>query len=119
MTTYYKKAELRASLKAFVERSIEDAVKKGKLSQEFITLIKHNFLAKYVYFNRQKKTIEIGVNDSTHSSFYPSIKVYSYPVAEVARWLNDTYKETDGDLEFYGDILNKSDGFGSSQVILF
>lgn len=119
MITYLKKTELKASLNAFVEQSIKEAVKNGKLSQEFITLIKHNFLAKFVYYNKQKNTIEVGVNESTRPSFYPTIKVYSYPVGEAGKWLNETFKETDGDLEFYGEILNKSEGFGSSQVVLF
>lgn len=118
MITYYNKSELKASLNAFVERSIEEAVRTGKLSQEFITLIKHNFLAKFVFYNRENKTIEIGINESKGQGLYPDINVYSYPVNKASSWLKDSYTENKGDMEFYGEILNKSDGFGSSQVVL-
>lgn len=119
MTTYIRKSEVKASLSQFVQRSIEEGILVGKLPQEFIDLIKHNFCAKFVHYNKYKKTIEIGIKETKNPSLYPVIKVYSYPVNEAAKILQDSYKENDGDLEFYGTILNRSGGFSSSQVVVF
>jgi hypothetical protein len=118
MASYLNTNEIRLSLRQLVKQYVEQCETRQELTQEFISLIKHNFLAKYVYYNKQKKQIEIGIDESKSSESYPEIKVYKFPVSKAAKWVDKSFKNNSSDLEFYGKLLNRNDIFNSSDVIL-
>jgi hypothetical protein len=49
MASYLNTNEIRLSLRQLVKQYIEECETCQELPEEFISLIKHNFLAKYVY----------------------------------------------------------------------
>ncbi|HZJ36479.1 MAG TPA: hypothetical protein VFD29_07635 [Gillisia sp.] len=88
-------------------------------SEDFITLIKHNFLAKFVYYNKSDKSVEIGVEESSVSSTYPEIKVFVYNLTSGIDWLEKSFKTGKTNLEFYGKLLNKRRAFlKNAEVII-
>ena len=106
MTTYYNKSELQNSMKLMVDNYLKECKNCKELPQDFVDLIKHNFLAKFVCYNQEKNTIDVGVENNDSLSPYPDIQVYSYPV-NSKEWLNESFKDGKNDLDFYGRLLNR------------
>ncbi|TDN94953.1 hypothetical protein DET49_10319 [Salegentibacter sp. 24] len=118
MASYLNSNEIRLSLRQLVKQYVEECETCQELPEEFVSLIKHNFLAKYVYYNKQKKQIEIGIDASESPETYPEIKVYKIPVNKATKWLEKSFKDQQSDLEFYGRLLNRNAIFNSSDVVL-
>lgn len=118
MASYINQNEIKAALQQLVKKYVEECENCDRLPEEFISLIKHNFLAKYVYYNKEKKHIEIGIDESYSPETYPEIKVYKFPVNKAAEWLDKSFRKEQGDLEFYGRLLNKNEIFSASEVVL-
>jgi len=118
MASYLNTNEIRVSLQQLVKQYVEECETCQELPDEFISLIKHNFLAKYVYYNKQKKQIEIGIDESESPDTYPEIKVYKIPVNKACKWLDRSFRNQQSDLEFYGKLLNRNEIFNSSEVVL-
>jgi hypothetical protein len=118
MASYLNTNEIRLGLRQLVKQYIEECETCQELPEDFISLIKHNFLAKYVYYNKQKKQIEIGIDESDSPDTYPEIKVYKIPVIKASKWLDKSFRDQQGDLEFYGKLLNRNEIFNSPDVVL-
>lgn len=118
MASYLNTNEIRHSLQQLVKQYVEECETCQELPEEFISLIKHNFLAKYVYYNKQKKQIEIGIDEADSPETYPEIKVYKIPVSKATKWLDRSFRDQKSDLEFYGKLLNRNEIFNSSDVVL-
>ena len=117
--TYYKQAEIKASMKNLAHLYLADCKKSGVLSPDFKELIEHNFLAKFVCYNKTTHTIEIGIEDITgNDDFYPQINVYKYKLNSNKKWLEGSFKESLNDLTFYGKLLNRSKMNWDTEVIL-
>lgn len=114
MTLYVNQNEIQASLKVLVKQYIEECEQCQELPKEFVSLIKHNFLAKYVYYNKAKKHIEIGIEASNSPETYPDIKIYKFPIKKASDWLEKSFKTGEADLQFYGKLLHKS----ATEVVL-
>ena len=119
MTTYYKQAEIKASMKKLVDVYLADCKKSEVLSPDFIDLLKYNFLAKFVCYNESTQTIEIGIEDNSgNDDFYPQINVYKYKLNSSKKWLKPSFKEGLNDLTFYGKLLNRSKMNREADVVL-
>ena len=118
MASYLNTNEIRLSLRQLVKQYVEECESCQEAPEEFISLIKHNFLAKYVYYNKKKQQIEIGIDESESPDTYPEIKVYKFPINKAGKWLDNSFKDQQSDLEFYGKLLNRNDSFNSSEIVL-
>ncbi|MBI6119547.1 hypothetical protein [Salegentibacter maritimus] len=118
MASYLNTNEIRLSLQQLVKQYVEECESCKQLSDEFVSLIKHNFCAKYVYYNKDKQQIEIGIEASEAPDTYPDIKIYKFPVKKAVKWLDKSFKDQKRDLEFYGKLLNRNDNFNSSEIVL-
>lgn len=119
MTTYYKHAEIKASMKKLVDGFLNQCLTDGKLSEDFIDLVKHNFLAKYVCYNKNTKSIEIGIEDNSQDDdFYPEIQVFKFPLNKNRKWIERSFKDNMNDLMFYGKLLNRSNMNKEAEVVL-
>jgi hypothetical protein len=107
MTTYYNQEEIRIAMKGLAKNCLKDCLRDNKPSDDFINLIKHNFLAKFVYYNKLNRSVEIGVEESSVSSTYPEIKVFVYNLTSGIDWLDKSFKTGKTNLEFYGKLLNR------------
>lgn len=119
MATYLSTRELRSLLGASIKQYVEECLAKQQIPEELVELIKHNFYAKYVHYNKEFNTIEIGVNESkTRATAYPEIKVISFPIEETSKWVDATFIEGKGDLEFYAKIISRNDEELPREVVL-
>lgn len=118
MAVYIKVGEIQSSLGILVSEYVQDCIRNQKLSHELIELIRHNFLAKYVYFDKQKMTVEIGIHESEERrDYYPKMKVYTFPLDTATEWLGSSFKSGKADLEFYGRLLNNNRNQHQKQVV--
>ncbi len=113
-----KRTEIRDSLKKLITQYIEECTNCDKISDDFYNLLKHNFMAKFVFYNKEEKTIEIGINEGSEPTTYPKIKVFSFPVTKSTEWLDKSFKSNRTDLEFYGKLLNRGDILSASELTL-
>ena len=109
MTSYYNKFEIETAMKQIVADYLKECIECEELSEDFVDLIKYNFLAKYVSLDKTKQIIEIGIEDtSVATSHYPVIKIFSFPLDEFEnKWLDNSFKNEKEDLTFYGKLLNR------------
>ncbi|MFO8147538.1 MAG: hypothetical protein R6U03_09140 [Gillisia sp.] len=109
MTTYYNQNEILLTMRLLMKDYLNECLSNKKLSEDFIDLIKHNFLAKFVYYNPMKNVIEIGVEDpDSKTDSYPEINIFSFPVAGKTSWLDESLKKDKNDMTFYGKLLNRN-----------
>lgn len=107
MTTYYNQEEIRIAMKKLAKNCLMDCLRDNKPSEDFINLIKHNFLAKFVYYNKLDRSVEIGVEESSVNSTYPEIKVFVYNLSSGIDWLNESFRTGKSNFAFYGRLLNQ------------
>ncbi|MDN3596731.1 hypothetical protein [Zunongwangia endophytica] len=117
MASYLRTEEVKTSLRVLVNQYIEECKNCEVIPQDFIDLLRHNFLAKFVFYNKADKKIEIGINQGSEPSGYPNIKVFSFPVNDTD-WLDKSFKSDKNDLEFYGKLLNRNEVISSSELVL-
>lgn len=116
---YLKEGEIKSSLGSLVKYYVQECVETQEIPQQLVELIKHNFFAKYVTYNKLEKTIEIGINESKHRSLtYPHIKVYSFPLEKTSEWIDSSFKTGRGDLEFYGQLINMPHSLGKPEIVV-
>ncbi|MDT0677854.1 hypothetical protein [Autumnicola musiva] len=118
MVAYLETVEIESSLQILIHSYVKDCMEGKEMSEDFVELIKHNFLAKYVYYNREKEMIEIGVNHSKTRKSYPEIKVYSFPLAKAAEWVGKKFKTSQRDLKFYGTLINSRKCLKDPQIVV-
>ena len=117
MTTYYKQTEIQTAIDQLVEECLTECKRCEELPEGFVELIKHNFLAKFVCYNKDTKTIEIGVEDNSPDALYPKIKVYNYSL-NSRNWVKKSFKSDKNDLHFYGQLLNRNKSSRDAEVVL-
>jgi len=122
MVAYYNQREIKIEMRALIQDYLKSCTNCEVLPDDFVDLIKHNFLAKYVSYNPDLHSIEIGVEETgTPSSFlaYPKIKVYQYPLNDKKnKWLDKSFKTSKTDLAFYGRLLNKRNSISKNADVI-
>ncbi len=120
MTTYYNQSEILLTMRVLMKEYLKESLRNKELSEDFTELIKHNFLAKFVYYNPMENAIEIGVEDpNSKTDSYPEINIISYPLDGKTSWLDGSLKKNKNDMAFYGRLLNKNKLlFRDSEVIV-
>ena len=119
MATYLKEEEIRERLDSIIDKYVKECLNTGQLNPEFIELIKHNFYAKYVYYDPATEMVEIGINESKERSpGYPDIKVYHYAISETRQWLGTRVRTSRFDLEFYAGLISREQDSDSDIFLL-
>ncbi len=119
MAIYLTEKEIKVLLGSSVKTYVQESVEHEKISEELMLLLKHNFYAKYAFYDKKKRMIEIGVNESKRSSrTYPEIKLYSFPVDETLEWISESFHWERRDLEFYAKILSKKNDALPGEIVV-
>lgn len=119
MTAYFRRDEIEVQMQQLVISYAEECLSQGQINRDFIELIKHNFLAKYVLYDPKKKVVEIGINESGGSKgLYPNIKVHHFSIDKVQSWVGKSFKYSKGDLEFYGKLLAGNTSLRKPEVMV-
>lgn len=118
MAAYFNTNQLRTSLQELVKMYISECKECEELSQDCIDLIRHNFLAEFVVYNKKDNTIEVGINQSEKFDGYPEIEIYTFPLDDIGKKVDHSFKNNTEDLEFYGKLLGRRKGIGSNSVVV-
>lgn len=118
MAAYFNSNQLRTSLQELVKTYIAECKECNVLSQDCIDLLRHNFLAEFVIYNRSDNSIEIGMNKSEDFDGYPEIEIYTFPLEDIGKKVDYSFKNNNEDLEFYGKLIGRRKGIGSDSVVL-
>lgn len=109
MTSCYNQNEILLTMRKLIKGYLKESLRSKKLSEDFVNLIKHNFLAKFVYYNVTKNVIEVGVEDPhSDTDSYPKINIFSVPVTGATSWLVKSLKKDKNDITFYRKLLNRN-----------
>ena len=118
MAAYFNSNQLRNSLKDLVKTYISECKECNVLPEDCIDLLRHNFLAEFVVYNKQNNTVEIGMNKSDDFDGYPEIEIFTFPLKDIGKKVDHSFKNNHEDLEFYGKLIGRRKGIGSNAVIL-
>lgn len=112
MTSYQSRSEIQTQLKQLIPYQIEECRTCDVLPEALKNLIKHNFQASFVCYDKKTDTIEVGVKDQDENAIYPQITVHKFKLEEAVSKLGKTFRKSDADLRFYGKILAGHGTFG-------
>lgn len=119
MVAYFKAEEVKAALRILISQFVEDCKKNEELPRDFIELIKHNFYAKFAYYNKQKDVIEIGINETKGpGATYPTINIYSFPLNDTNDWMEKSFKSGSFHIAYYSQLLSKNNGGANREVVV-
>ena len=118
MAAYFNSNQLRTSLQDLVKQFVSECEGCNELSTDCMELLRHNFAAEFVMYNKASGKIEIGIDKSDDFTGYPEIEVYSFSLNEIGKKVDHSFKNNSEDLEFYGKLIGKRKGIGSNSVVL-
>lgn len=118
MAAYFNSNQLRSSLQELIKMYISECKECNELSKDCMDLIRHNFMAEFVAYNKKDHTIEVGINKTDEFDTYPEIEIYTFPLEEIGKKIDHSFKNNNEDLEFYGKIIGRRKGLGSNSVVV-
>lgn len=118
MAAYFNSNQLRSSLQELVKQFVSECQQCNELSRDCMELLRHNFAAEFVMYDKKNGNIEIGIDKSDDFTGYPEIEVYSFSLDEIGKKVDHSFKNNSEDLEFYGKLIGKRKGIGSNSVVL-
>lgn len=113
MTSYQSRNQIKTLLQEMIPAQISECQECDELPQALADLIMHNFQAKYVCYNKQSNTVEVGIEEQESTNSYSKITSQTFKLEEAATWLEKSFKTEEQDLRFYAQII-ASDGYASS-----
>jgi len=105
MTSYQSRNQIQHELQKLLPHQIEECKECDELPQALEDLIKHNFQATFVCYDKKTNTIEVGVEEEEAENSYPVITVHKFRLEEAVSQLRKTFRNSDPDLQFYGKLL--------------
>ena len=105
MTSYQSRKQIQRKLEEMIPEHVAECKKCDELPPQLEELILHNFQAKFVCYNKEKNTVEVGVEENESPTSYPTIKTRTFPLEETVSWITKTFKSDEQDLKFYGRLI--------------
>lgn len=105
MILYQSRNQIQHDLHKMLPHQIKECQECDALPAALELLIKHNFQATFVCYDKKTNTIEVGVEDQEEMNSYPKINVHKFSLEEAIAQVNKTLRTSDQDLKFYGRIL--------------
>ncbi|MGB7785171.1 MAG: hypothetical protein WBL27_03630 [Salinimicrobium sp.] len=105
MTSYQSRNQIRTELQRMLPSQIKECRECDELPSILHELIKHNFQASFVCYDKKNNTIEVGVEEQENEYTYPKINVHKFGLDEAVSKLNKSFRSSDHDLKFYGRLL--------------
>jgi len=81
-------------------------------------LIKHNFQASFVCYDKRTNNIEIGIKKQEIENSYPVITVHKVKLEEAISYLRKSFRKSDQDLKFYGKLLSGNSANEVDEIVL-
>ena len=119
MTSYQSRKQIKTLLEEMIPAQVSECERCDKLPQPLVDLIMHNFRAKYVCYNKDNNTVEVGIEEQESALHYPKITSQTFKLEEAVSWLGKSFKTEEQDLRFYARLI-ASEGYTNTidEVIL-
>ena len=105
MISYQSKNDIQNQLLNFLPHQIEECRECDELPQALEELIKHNYQATFVCYDKKSNCIEVGVEKEEEITAYPEITVHKIPLEKAVSQLGKSLRSSEQDLKFYGRLL--------------
>lgn len=114
MISYQSKNDIQNQVRNLLPYQVEECRKCDELPKALSELIKHNYQAAFVCYDKKSNCIEIGVEEEEDVTAYPEIKVHRIPLEKAVSQLGKSLRNSDPDLKFYGRLLA---GYGTANKV--
>ena len=118
MITYQSRNQIHADLRRMLPYQIEECKECDELPKSLEQLIRHNFQATFVCYNKKNNTIEVGVEKQEAVNSYPEITVHKFSLDEAVSKLAGTFRNKEQDLRFYGKLLATQNSVGPIEDVV-
>ncbi len=118
MTSYQSRNQIHSELQRMLPHQIEECKECDALPPALEELIKHNFQATFVCYDKRSNTIEVGIEEGEAVNSYPEITVHKFKLEEAVSQVKKTFRNSDPDLQFYGKLLAGNSRAGHVDVVL-
>lgn len=105
MTSYQSRNQIFSELEEMIPEQVKECKECDELPRSLEELIIHNFQAKFVCYNKEDETVEVGIEDYESMSSYPSIKTRTFPLDKAKNWIRKSFREEEPDPKFYGKLI--------------
>ncbi len=117
MTAYLTTKEIQTSLQTLIKEYIRQCKEDTKLCEDFKTLLKHTFKAKYVLINKEGK-IEIGIKNPDPNALYNNFRQENYALDEIEKVLNTKIQAAPkNQIKYYGNFINATKKSPAKEVV--
>ncbi|MHA6279696.1 hypothetical protein ACXYMT_05900 [Salinimicrobium sp. CAU 1759] len=114
MVSYQSKNEIQNQVRNLLPYQIKECRECDELPKALEELIKHNYQAAFVCYDKKSNCIEVGVEKEEEVTAYPEITVHKIPLKKAVSELAQSLRNDDLDLKFYGRLLA---GYGNANKI--
>ena len=104
MVSYQSKHDIQNQVRNLLPHQIKECRECDELPQALEELIKHNYQAAFVCYDKRSGCIEVGVEKEEEITAYPEIKVHKIPLEKAVFQLSKSLRTSDLDLKFYGRL---------------
>lgn len=105
MVSYQSKHDIQNQVRNLLPYQIKECRECDELPQALEELIKHNYQAAFVCYDKKSGCIEVGVEKEEEITAYPEIMVHKIPLEKAVSQLSKSLRTSDLDLKFYGRLL--------------
>lgn len=105
MTSYQSRNQILSKLEEMIPEQVKECKECDELPPSLEELIIHNFQAKFVCYNKEEGTVEVGIEEQEATDTYPKIKTRTFPLDEASTWIRKTFRKEEPDLKFYGKLV--------------
>ena len=118
MVSYQSKTDIKNQMRNLLPHQIKECRECDELPQALEELIKHNYQATFVCYDKKSNCIEVGVEKEEEITAYPEITVHKIPLDKAVAQLSRSLKTSDLDLKFYGRLLAGGNANKVDDVVL-
>lgn len=118
MTSYQNRSQIQQELQNLLPHQISECKECDEVPPALEELIRHNFNAAFVCYDKKTGHIEVGVEEKEDVTSYPEIVVHKFPLSEIPKKLKKTFRKSDLDLHFYARLLAKAGNRRVDEVVL-
>ena len=105
MVSYQSKNEIQNQVRNLLPYQIKECRDCDELPKALAEIIKHNYQAAFVCYDKKSNCIEVGIEKEEEITAYPEITVHKIPLKQAVSQLSESLRTDDLDLKFYGKLL--------------
>ena len=118
MISYQNRSQIEQELQNLLPHQLKECKECDVVPAALEQLIRHNYNAAFVCYDKKTGNIEIGVEEREDVTSYPEIVVHKFRLSELPKKLRKTFRRSDADLRFYAKLLAQTQYRKVDEVVL-